>query len=66
MHVFKALLDLLPDLLLRGLFQDQLVEEVTMLIPNEVEDFALRKRRDSVTVLPVSIEKTVDLHLTIK
>lgn len=43
LNVFEALSELVPNLLLRGLFEIDLVEKVSMLVTDEVEDFALGK-----------------------
>ena len=66
LNVLEALLYLGLDLLLSGVLKIDLVEEYTVLIPDEVEDFTLGEGGYLVAVLAVTIEEPVDLHIAIQ
>ena len=44
LNVFEAFSELVPNLFLRGLLKIDLVEKISMLITDEVKDFALGER----------------------
>ena len=66
LDVLEALLNLAADLLARRVLHVDPVEECTVLVADEVEDFALGEGRDLVPVLTMAVEETVDLDIAVE
>lgn len=66
LHVLEALLDLALDLVVGRTFQVEGLEELAVLVPNEVQHFALSERGHLVAVLSVAVEEAVYLDVAVQ